>query len=391
MKKKENGSSIKKINPAPSLQGIKPCGERFILTIHPRAKSAEYSGRCWIKVNLENRGQRLDKFLADKLPNLSRSQIKKLIKNEVILVNNKKSSVHQFLKKEDEIKITNYKLQITNQKKSRKIAEFIPKPPHFARGKLREGSANTAPCLRRQARNDNSLTPKIIAEENDFLIIEKPAGLLVHPTEKNETDTLVDWLIDQFPKLKKIGENPERPALIHRLDKDVSGLMIIPKTQEAFDYFKQQFKEHNIIKKYIGLVYGEIKKDEAEINFAIGRSGNKKGLFAARPKSKKEQLDDKAKKAITNFMVLKKFKNYTLLEIQILTGRTHQIRVHLLAYGHPIVGDRLYFLKKLKPKINLERIFLHACHLSFIGPDNRPYEFDSKLPDDLELILTALK
>ncbi len=328
MKKKENGSSIKKI-----------------------------------VVNLENRGQRLDKFLVDKLPNLSRSQIKKLIKNEVILVNGKKSAVHQFLKQGNIIKISNDKLPIP--KKSEKyIIKATAQPP---------------------------AEPKIMAEENDFLIMEKPAGLLVHPTEKNETNTLVDWLIDQFPQLKKIGENPERPALVHRLDKDVSGLMIIPKTQEAFDYFKQQFKYHNIIKKYIGLVYGEIKKDEAEINFAIGRSGHKKGLFAARPKSKKEPLDDKAKKAITNFMVLKKFKNYTLLEIQILTGRTHQIRVHLLAYGHPIVGDRLYFLKKLKPKINLERIFLHAYYLSFMGPDNRPYEFNSKLPADLELILTALK
>lgn len=316
-----------------------------------------------IKKNCQ--GLRLDKFLTEELDDITRSQIKKMIKAGEILVNNKEATVHHFLKEDDSIKIIN-------------------KKPKIKEGKNGIATSPTA------SRNDII----IISENDDFLIIEKPAGLLVHPTDKNETNTLVDWLVAKYPELKKIGEDPSRASIVHRLDKDVSGLMIIPRNQDSFDYFKQQFKNHKIIKKYTALVYGEIEKDEDEINFPIGRSTNKNGIFAAHPPNRGEKLNGKDKPAITTFKTLKTYTNYTLLEIEIFTGRTHQIRVHMLAYGYPIVGDKLYQKRKSQlhvEKTPLSRIFLHASRLSFIGPDKKQYEFESKLPKILNEYLKNLK
>ena len=137
----------------------------------------------------------------------------------------------------------------------------------------------------------------------------------------------------------------------------------------------------------MALVNGEVSKDADQINFSIGRSKAKIGIFAARP----QKSEDTDKLAITEFDVRERFKNFTLLEIKILTGRTHQIRVHLKAYGHPIVGDNLYFNKKLKTKKDLSRIFLHAHYLAFTGPDGKPYEFKSPLPEKLATFLKSLK
>lgn len=312
-----------------------------------------------ILVDKENQGARLDKFLTEKMPETTRSQIKLMIKAGKILVNGQEASVHCFLKEGDEIEIKNRKLEIGGavEKQTKKQSD--------------------------SSFSDSNIFKeiKIIADEPDFLIIEKPAGLLVHPTTKNETNTLVDWIIQKYPKLIKIGESPERPALVHRLDKEVSGLMIIPKTQDAFDFFKSQFKEHKITKKYLTLVYGEVKADEGKIDFAIGRSNNKKGTFAAR--SKNQELA--GKKALTYFKVVKRSKNFTLLEVEILTGRTHQIRVHLLAYGYPVVGDPLYQPKRTKT-INLNRIFLHAYYLKFRDQSNEEREYKSELPEELKEI-----
>jgi len=169
-------------------------------------------------------------------------------------------------------------------------------------------------------------------------------------------------------------------------------LMIVPKTQDSFDYFKKLFKLRTIVKKYTALVSGEISRDEDEITFPIGRSKGKKGIFAARPHSQETEFI--SKKAHTKFFVLKRFINYTLLEIQILTGRTHQIRVHMLAYGHPVVGDTLY-AKRIKAAkktdLELNRLFLHASYLSFEDQEGKKFEFSSKLPAPLETFLELQK
>ena len=316
-----------------------------------------------ITIKTKDKGKRLDIFLTENLSDITRSQIKKLIKNEQIFVNDKNTTVHYFIKEGDKIEI---------RETSEKIEEEKPEITPEDNSKLFKEI-------------------KIIEENKNFLIIEKPAGLLVHATERNETDTLVDWLLEKYPEMRQIGEDPQRPAIVHRLDKDVSGLMIIPRNQNSFDYFKSQFKLRTLTKKYTALVYGETEKNHDEINFPIGRSKTKQGLFAAHPPQRGEAFSEKDKNAITEFEVVKRFKNYTLIEVQIHTGRTHQIRVHLTAYGYPIVGDKLYFHKNLKTRKQLDRVFLHAHYLSFIGPDEKKYKFESKLPKKLNDFLKSLK
>ncbi|MEK7653430.1 MAG: RluA family pseudouridine synthase [Patescibacteria group bacterium] len=334
-------------------------------------------------------GERLDKFLTEYLKDggtaestsvLTRSQIKKLIKAGEILVNGKKATVHRFLKTNDIIVIPtpSTSLRAGSATKGSEVEESL-RPTTKTEGSLHSPAGSVG--MTRDI--------KILEENNNFLIIEKPAGLLVHPTAKNETDTLADWIIAKHPDLRKIGEDPSRPAIVHRLDKEVSGLMLIPKTQDAFDYFKSQFKQHHVIKKYATLVRGEISKDEGMINFPIGRSKSRRGLFAAIS----HKLGIEAKKAITTFRVEKRFKNYTLLEVQILTGRTHQIRVHLLAFGHPVVGDALYGIKiqgYKNIKTKLGRIFLHAKYLGFTDMNGNKREFESELPEELDNFIKGL-
>lgn len=334
-----------------------------------KQKPAIMYGKTAIAITGEHQGQRLDVFLSEKLHNISRSQVQKMIKNEQVLVNGKKASVHRFLKTGDKIKIN------AEQKKN-EITKDIKN------SRLDDAASNTKSLFKKI---------KIKKETPNFLIIEKPAGLLVHPTDQGEKNTLVDWLIEKYPEMRKIGEDPARAGIVHRLDKEVSGLMIIPRNQNSFDYFKKQFKEHAIIKKYLALVHGEIERDAQEIDFPISRSSTKTGLFAAHPTNRGEKLSAKDKKAITNFKVIDRYKNYTLLEIEIFTGRTHQIRVHMLSYGHPVVGDKLYKTRKQKNNAMVDRIFLHAAELSFTGADGKNYHFQSPLPKSLSITLSKLK
>ena len=300
---------------------------------------------------------RLDKFLVEKLGQ-TRSQIQKLIKSGIILVNEKQPSVHQFLKINDCVTINEPLVEKKAPKAT--IKTWLKKI------------------------SDKTLTPKIIAKEKEYLIIEKPAGLLVHPTVKNETDTLVDWLIKKYPKLKKIGEDPARPALVHRLDREVSGLMIIPRTQEAFDYFKQQFKMRKIRKEYLALVHNIVEKDTGTIDFPIGRSTA--GNYVALPKG-----SDTGKVALSEFDVLKRFNNCTYLKVRIYTGRTNQIRLHLNAIQHPIVGDKNKESKVQKDKFKLHRIFLHSARLEFTAPDGTLVNYECKLPEELTAVLECLE
>lgn len=316
-----------------------------------------------ITISADQAGLRLDKFLVERFPEISRSQIQKSVKDGLVSINDKKILPHHFLKAGDVIEIKT-----------------------GAGEGIRENTAKGKKINQEKTKKAEGLLKKvkIIAEEPDFMIIEKPAGLLVHPTDTSTVPTLADWLSDNYPALKKIGENPQRPAIVHRLDKDVSGLMIIPRTQDGFDYFKSQFKQHTITKKYTALVEGSIERDEGEINLPIGRSRTKPGLFAARP------LNQDGKKAVTRFRVLKRFRNFTLLEVEILTGRTHQIRVHLLSQGHPVAGDKIYH-PKLRVKDDPGRIFLHAAELAFTGPDGKQHQYESKLPKILAEFEKGLK
>lgn len=226
---------------------------------------------------------------------------------------------------------------------------------------------------------------EIIFENEDFLVINKPAGILVHSTKYNE-ESLVNWLIKHYPNIVDVGEDKSRPGIVHRLDKDTSGLLIISKNQKTFDYFKKLFQEHRIKKGYYALVYGEFKNKKGIIDKPIGivASSIKRSTAAKKMKELKE--------AITEYEVIKSFdfenEKLTLLRVFPKTGRTHQIRVHLASIGHPIVGDKIYGRKKEKM---LVRLFLHAYLLEFVSPEGSVLRLESDLPKDLTETKEGLK
>lgn len=223
----------------------------------------------------------------------------------------------------------------------------------------------------------------IVFENNDILVVDKPAGLLVHPVNPEQKDTLVDKLVSRYPEIKKVGDDPQRPGIVHRLDKDTSGLMVIAKNEATFNYLKKQFQDRKVIKKYLALVHGQVKDEKGTITKAINFS--KKDY-----RKRSALLDDKAKPAWTEYNVLKRFADYTLLEVQIKTGRTHQIRVHLSSIGHPVAGDKQYKFKRQPQIPGLKRQFLHAFYLKFKLADGKLKAFRSDLPKELWTKLTYL-
>lgn len=309
----------------------------------------------WI-INPNQAGQRLDVFLSSNLPDSTRSGIAKQLKAGAGLVNGKKASVHQFLKAGDKVEY---------QKPD-------PKAPSTLNKALRNAAQGEVDV--RPSQRTFDLRELIVKETPDWIVVNKPPGLLVHPDSQNKDGTLIDLLIAHFPPLAKVGEDPERPGIVHRLDKDVSGLMIVAKTQDAFDDLKSQFAHHQTKKLYLALVQGAPPDEEGEIRFRIARSGTH-ARMAARP-----VIENKGKAAWSHYRVLKKIKNFTLLEVEIMSGRTHQIRAHLFALGCPVVGDELYTnrkSKKTKDTHSTNRIMLQSFKLSFTDPKSgEPRSFE---------------
>lgn len=310
-------------------------------------------------IHEQNKGQRLDKFLVSQFPKLSRSQIQKMIKDGQVLLDGKPTAVHHFLKEGDTIE----------------VKESLPKLEKW---------------MGHEDKKVRTVELQIVYDDSNFLVVNKQAGLLVHEAPGHHETTLVDLLLEKYPEMAKIGEDPIRPGLMHRLDREVSGLMVIAKTQTAFDHLKSQFKQRKVKKEYTALVYGQPAKPEDEIEFAIDRSA--KGFkMAALPRQRRGKPADEGRKAMTKFIVIEKFKDFTLLKLIPETGRTHQIRVHLNAYGLPIVGDRLYKPKKLKEKIKLDRIFLEASYLGFYNLAGQWQKFKLPLSKELANILKSLR
>ena len=291
--------------------------------------------------------ERLDKFLHAHYPGLSRSQIQKFIEREKVAVNGKQAEIHHWLKNGDTIEGAD------------------PQPAE------------------RQPRGTTIEEPMTLEVNDDFAIIIKPAGLLIHPTEREEDDTMADWLRKKFPQIATVGDDPKRPGIVHRLDKDVSGLVLVALNQPTFEYFKGLFQEHTITKKYYCLVHGVIQPDEGQIDTPIERSRSKGRMIA-------QSGTGKGKHAITTFRVLKRFVNYTLLDVQILTGRSHQIRTHFFSIGHSIVGDKLYQtrdVRKKKKTSDLDKPFLFAYYLRFSDREGMSHEYTLELPEPLKLFL----
>jgi len=222
----------------------------------------------------------------------------------------------------------------------------------------------------------------VLYEDKNLAIINKPSGLLVHANVKeNQESTLVDWLVKKYPEIKSVGDEPEiRPGIVHRLDKETSGVMVIAKNQQAFEHLKKQFQEKAIQKTYSALVKGRVKNESGTIEKPIGlKSGTtKRTVWVKDAKMIKD--------AVTDYKVEKRFKDFTLLEVTPRTGRTHQIRVHLNAIGHPVVGDKLYG----KNTDLLDRHFLHAHSISFTAPGGQKLKITADLPAELMSFLKQL-
>ncbi len=228
----------------------------------------------------------------------------------------------------------------------------------------------------------------IIYEDKNIIVVNKPAGMTVHPDAEHKSGTLIQEILKTHPEIKSVGEDPDRPGIVHRLDKDTSGVLIVAKNQPTFEFLKKQFTERKIKKTYIALVVGNLKDKTGIIDLPIGRSKTPLRRLAS------EKARGKLREAITEYKVLETFssqnKNYTLIEAYPKTGRTHQIRAHFKAIGHPLACDRLYSKKPVCP-FGLSRHFLHAYSLELTLPDGSRSRFEADLPDDLRHVLMELR
>lgn len=232
----------------------------------------------------------------------------------------------------------------------------------------------------------------IVFEDKNLLVVDKPAGIIVFREDKADEKTLIDLLVEKYQNLKNVGEAP-RYGIVHRLDKDTSGLLLVAKNNETLFFLQKQFQQRKVVKKYIALVSGEIKNEKGIIDTLIGRGQKDR-------KKQKVYLpfepDAKGKrKAFTKYRVLKKFvdkkqNKYTLIEAEIKTGRKHQIRVHFQYLNHPIAGDKTYSFKNQIAPEGLKRQFLHATYLKIKMPGSGEKEFESNLPEDLTKALDKL-
>lgn len=235
------------------------------------------------------------------------------------------------------------------------------------------------------------LQPEVLFENKDLLVINKPAGLLVHGVfdkhgAKHNELTLTDWLAKNYPETKKVGDVPsQRGGIVHRLDRETSGAMVVARNQNAFEYLKKLFQDKKVQKTYITLVWGKVKDKEGVIDKAISiKDGTvKRTVFKGKM----------TREAVTSYKVMKFLKSkegdeFTLVEVQPKTGRTHQIRVHMASIGHPVVGDKLYGKKGSLP--GLDRQFLHASKIEFESPSGR-IRCEAPVPKELESVLAGLE
>lgn len=295
------------------------------------------------KIIVEHGGERIDKFLAQKLDK-SRSLIQKLIKDELVLVNGEVVKTNYSVADGDEIDVK--QLDVVDNTK------IIPQPMDL----------------------------DIVYEDEDLLVINKPSGLVVHPAPGHYQDTLVNGLLVYSNKLSDI--NGEfRPGIVHRIDKDTSGLLVICKNNETHEALANQLSDKTLFRQYLAIVHGEIEEDEGEIIAPIGRDPRDRVKMAVVAKNSKE--------AQTNFKVLERYDHYTLVSCNLLTGRTHQIRVHFEFINYPLVGDPLY---GIKPTIDTKGQALHAYKLGFIHPRSSEYmEFEANPPQEFVDTLNQIK
>jgi 23S rRNA pseudouridine1911/1915/1917 synthase len=291
-------------------------------------------------------GQRLDRYLASVLPTLSRTSTQRLIADGALLVNGRTSKPGYMLRPDDTVQV------------------------------LWE-----TPTMQQATVKPQALPLEIVYEDADLLVVNKAAGMVVHPAPGHSDDTLVNALVARYPELQEVG-GEMRPGIVHRLDKDTSGLLIVARNTRTLAALTAQMKRHEIVKRYLALVEGIVAHDSGTIDAPIGRNPRQRQQMAITAAESRE--------ARTHFRVLQRFAHHTLLLLQLETGRTHQIRVHLKAIGHPVVGDPIYGSGSTQRGLGLQRQFLHAYQLKFTHPiTGVPLEFEAPLPADLQAVLDS--
>ncbi len=306
-------------------------------------------------VNSKDSAKRLDVFLSQKEPALSRSQVKRLIEKGNVQVGGRKAKAGLRLREDDVITL------------------ILPEPRRL------EVQAQPIPLT-------------ILYEDRHLVVIDKPAGMVVHPGAGNYSGTLVNALLHHCPNLPGIG-GVLRPGIVHRLDKDTSGVLVVAKDDQAHRFLSEQFKKHTPKRRYIGIVFGQLG-EEGQIEASIGRHPAHRKKMSTRPR--------KGREAKTHWKVLERFHHFNLVEFRLETGRTHQIRVHLSSLGHPLLGDPLYGgrrrLSSVEPLLlrqgleGLRRQALHAASLGFVHPvTGETLEFSSPIPEDIEEAIALLR
>lgn len=298
-----------------------------------------------MKISTTDAGKRLDSYLAESFEELTRSRVQKLIAQGEIRVNGKEVRANYKLRETDHIEIN-----IPEAKEVEITAEEIPLD--------------------------------IVYEDECMLVVNKPQGMVVHPAAGNYSGTLVNALMSYCGD-NLSGINGEiRPGILHRIDKDTSGLLMVAKNDRAHMGLSEQIKEHSLTREYLALVHGRIKEDSGTIDAPIGRDEKDRKKMTITKKN--------SRNAVTHFFVLERFDKYTFVRCRLETGRTHQIRVHMSKNGYPIVGDPVYGRKKEEFKLNGQ--LLHAHMIGFIHPVTGEYmEFSRAIPEYFEDVLEKLR
>ena len=305
-------------------------------------------------VALEDAGARLDSYLATRIEGWSRARLQRLIDSEDVLVNGKTAKPSYKLRNNDELEV-----ELTAP-----VADsFTPEP----------------------------IPIEIVYEDETLVVVNKPAGLVVHPAAGIHSGTLANALSYHFQQLPGSGAGV-RPGIVHRLDRDTSGLLVVAKTEAALEHLSDQFRDRTVFKSYVALVHGRVSTDSGRIDQPLARDRSNRTRMA---------VVRGGRSALSLYRVRQRFDRFTLLDVELKTGRTHQIRVHLAWLKHPVVGDEIYGAGrdnqildvKLRAAVrNLGRHFLHAEKLAFTHPQTgKRVEFSSPLPPELSELLTVIK
>ena len=292
-------------------------------------------------------GARLDRWLSERLTDLSRARLQSLIRGGLVRVDGAASKAAHRLRGGERVEIE------------------VPPPP------------------------DETLTPEsvplsIVYEDPHVLVVDKPAGMVVHPGAGRSGGTLAAAILAHAPTTAGVG-GPRRPGIVHRLDKDTSGLLVVAKTPQAYDDLVEQLAARTVTRRYLAVVHGRVRANEGVVDAAIGRHPTDRVKMAIRPAGR-------GKRAVTRYRVLERFADFTSLEVRLETGRTHQIRVHLASLGHPVVGDSVYGKPRTRSPIPLDGYALHATGLAFVHPAFRKViECAAPIPARIEHLLSYLR